>query len=98
MAKLKQQQVNDQLLNDSRMRKMMVMYLDIIIRSLISFFCIGLVFSFVLIGYLHISWVFVLPLTFFVSILVSPFLSKLSIADKIIIYYENILKKLFKLQ
>jgi len=74
------------------------MYLDIVIRSLISFVCIGLLFSIILIGYLHISWILVLPLTFFVAILVSPLLMKITLGEKILVYYENLLKKGFNLQ
>ena len=75
----------------------MIIYGDIVIRSLISFLGIGIIFSIILIGYLNLSWVFVLPLVFFVSILVSPLLSKIKLAEKVLNYYENLLKKSFNL-
>jgi membrane protein implicated in regulation of membrane protease activity len=72
--------------------------MDILIRSLISFLAIGVVFSIILIGYLHISWIFVLPLVFFVSVIIAPFLSKIKLADKVMDYYEGLLKKTFNLK
>jgi len=85
-------------LNDSRFRNISIVYLDILIRSLISFICIGIVFSIILIGYLHLSWVLVLPLVFIVSILVSPLLMKIKLGERVFDYYDNILKKTFKLE
>lgn len=83
--------------NSERFRNLMIMYLDIVIRSLISFIFIGILLSFVFIGVLHISWIFVLPMVFFVSILVSPLLSKIKLGERVFLYYEEWLKKAFKL-
>lgn len=94
----KQQQEKIQQSNSPRFRNLIVMYLDILIRSLISFVCIGVVLSIFLIGFLHLSWIFVLPLSFFVAILVAPLFMKIQLADKILTYYESLLKKSFKLQ
>ena len=80
----------------SNFRMWMIIYLDIVIRGLISFFGIGVVLSIFLIGFLHISWIFVLPLSFFCSIIVSPFLSKIKLAEKVIDYYDGLLQKLIK--
>jgi len=84
-------------LNNSKFRNMMVMYLDILIRSLISFFFVGILFSIFLIGFLHITWIVVLPLVFITSILISPFLSKIKLGEKVFDHYEFWLKKTFKL-
>jgi hypothetical protein len=84
-------------LNNSRFRNLMIMYLDILIRSLISFFFVGTLFSIFLIGFLHITWIVVIPLVFLVSILISPFLSKIKLGEKVFDYYEGFLKKTFKL-
>lgn len=93
-----QQQEKIQLLNNSKFKNMAIMYLDILIRSLISFFFIGILFSVFLIGFLHITWIVVLPLVFLTSILVSPLLAKIKLGEFVINYYENILKKTFKLK
>jgi phosphoglycerol transferase MdoB-like AlkP superfamily enzyme len=93
-----QQMEKTQPLNDSRFRNISIVYLDILIRSLISFICIGIVFSIILIGYLHLSWVLVLPLVFIVSILVSPLLMKIKLGERVFDYYDGILKKTFKLE
>ena len=91
------QQSENQLLNNSKFRNLSIMYLDIVIRSLISFLCVGVLFSIILIGYLHISWVFVLPLVFFVSIIISPLLMKIRLGEIVFLYYEDLLHKIFKL-
>lgn len=96
MKKQKQQQ--EEILESNKgFRNMLIVYMDIVIRSLISFFCVGIVFSVFLISYLHISWVFVLPLVFFVSVLISPLLSQIRLSERILVYYENLLKKSFNL-
>lgn len=102
MKNQKQQQPQEiQELNEektSRFRNVSIMYLDILIRSLISFFFIGILFSIFLIGFLHITWYIVLPLVFITSILVSPFLMKIKLGETVFLYYENFLKKTFKLK
>lgn len=95
---LPQPQEKTQLFGNSKTRETMITYFDIVIRSLISFLGIGVLFSIFLIGFLHITWIIVLPLVFIVSIIVAPFLSKIKLGEKVINYYESILKKTFKLQ
>jgi len=93
-----QQPKKIQQVNNSRFRSIMVMYLDILIRSLVSFVFVGILFSIFLIWALHITWIIVLPLVFISSIFISPFLMKIKLAEKIVSYYEDFLNKVFKLQ
>lgn len=95
---LPQQEQKTQLFANPRFRGMLITYFDIVIRSLISFFCIGVLFSIFLIGFLHITWVIVLPLVFIASIIVAPFLSKIKLGEVVFSHYESWLKKTFKLQ
>lgn len=84
--------------DDSRFRSIAIMYLDITIRSLIAFLCIGFLLSLIFIGYFHLSWILVLPIIFVTTIIVSPFLSKIKLGEFVFDYYTNALKKTFKIQ
>jgi len=95
---LKQQEEKIQPLNNSKFRGLAIMYLDILIRSMISFICIGILFSIVLIGYLHFSWILVLPLVFIVSIIVAPLLMKIKLGEIVFSHYESWIRKTFKLE
>ena len=98
MKNQQEQQEKTQLLNDSKFRSMAIMYLDILIRSLISFICIGVIFSIVLIGYLHFSWILVLLLVFIVSIIIAPLLMKIKLGEIVFSHYESWIRKTFKLE
>ena len=68
----------------SNMRAYTVMYMDIVIRSMIALMGIGVLMGIVL-NYFHIKysvWVFVLTLV--LSMLVSPLLAKVRLADTIL--------------
>lgn len=71
----------------SNMRAYTVMYLDIIIRSMIALIGVGVVLGLIL-NYFHIKysiWIFVLTLA--VTMLVSPLLAKVRLADTILTKY-----------
>jgi uncharacterized membrane protein len=78
-----------------RFRIMIIGYLDLVIRGLLAFFVIGILFYMFLVGYLHISPIFVLPLVFIASIIVSPFLSRIRLGEIVFSKYENFLRKSF---
>jgi dolichol kinase len=79
-------------------REHIIIYLDAVIRGLIAFFVVGIGFYIFLVGFLHIKVIFVLPLIFIVSILISPFLVKIKLGEKVLDKYENWLRKTFKLK
>jgi len=79
-------------------RSLIVLYIDIVIRGLISFFFIGILLEIILGIYLHLSFIIVLVAVFIVSIFVAPFLSKIKWGEKIWTHYENWLDGMFKLQ
>lgn len=81
----------------SKFRQMSVMYLDIVIRGLISFFFVGIGLYFLLSILFHIPFYFVLPIVFIVSILIAPFLSKIKLGHIIFDRYENFLNKSFNI-
>jgi len=67
-------------------------------RGLISFLVVGVGLFLLLVGYLKMSFYVVLPIAFLVSIMISPFLSKIKVAEKLWSKYERWLTKLFRLQ
>ena len=80
----------------SNMRSWIVLYLDMIIRGLIAFSVIGIGFFVLLVGFLKMKVIYMLPIAFVTSILISPFLSKVRLGERVLTKYENLLKKLFK--
>lgn len=80
----------------SRFRSIVVIYLDAILRGLIAFAFIGILLSLFLIGFLHLSFVLVLPIAFICSILISPLLSKVKLGNVLLTKYENYLNRLIK--
>jgi hypothetical protein len=96
--KIEEQEKIEEVIRSSRFRNMMIVYFDILIRSLISFFAIGILLSILLIGVFHFEWWLVLPLVFICSIFVAPFLSKIKLGERVFDYYEQFLKKTFKLK
>jgi len=79
-----------------RFRVQLVNYTDMIIRSLISFFFIGLGLYIILIGIFKWSILPTLLMAFFVSILVNPFLSKIKLGERIWSKYEKWLARTFR--
>jgi hypothetical protein len=80
----------------SKLRDIIVVYFDIVIRGLIAFAFIGILLSIFLIGFLKLSYFIVLPIAFICSILISPFLSKIKLGDVLLTKYENYLGKIIK--
>lgn len=77
--------------SDSRIKAYIVLYLDLLIRSLISFLCIGVLFSLVFIKLFHWSVILVIILSILTAVVVSPFLARIKIAERIIDSYEDML-------
>ena len=80
----------------NNIRNWIVLYMDIVVRGLIAFLFVGVCLSFLLIGYFKMSFIYVLPIVFITSVLISPFLSKIRLGEFIISKYENFLNKLFE--
>ena len=84
--------------DEFKIRTHIINYLDIIIRSLISFIVIGIGLGFFLIGYVKMKAIVVLPIIFICSIIISPFLSRIKFGERLLIKFEKFLSKLFKLK
>jgi membrane protein implicated in regulation of membrane protease activity len=80
--------------NNSRVY--IILYLDMVLRGLISFFVVGIGLYFILIGYFKMTFVFLLPIAFIVSILISPFLMRIKLGEIVLTKYEGLLNKLLK--
>jgi hypothetical protein len=70
--------------------------LDNILRGLISFFFIGIGFYLLLVGYFKMKFIYILPIVFIVSILITPFLSRIKLGERVLSRYENWLQKTFQ--
>lgn len=97
----KQEEKNSELKQDklgekSGIRKWLILYFDIVIRGFISFIGIGVLLSLLLIVVLKMSPIIVLPIAFILAVLLSPFLSKLTLGERFLTFYENLLDKIFK--
>lgn len=93
-----QQEPNKEIQKSSNFRLMSIMYLDIVIRSLISFVFVGFGLSILLMGILKLSWVIVLPIVFILSILIAPLLSKIKLGHILFDKYELWLQRTFKIK
>jgi len=82
----------------NKIRYWIIWYGDMVLRGLLSFFMIGILFEIILIWYLHFSFVFTLIIVFFTSILLTPLFSRIQLTEKLLIKYEKWLKKVFKLK
>lgn len=78
-------------------RDYIILYMDMVIRGLISFFVVGIGLYALLIFYFKMKFIYVLPIAFICSIFLSPFLSKVKLGEKLLILYERLLAKVFKL-
>lgn len=78
----------------SNFRDYLVLYLDITIRGLIAFLCIGLVLGGILIGYFKVSYIWVLPISFILSIFTSPLLMKVRLGEYALFHFEKFLDKM----
>lgn len=95
-----QSQQNQKMLNSNKRttRDYVVLYLDGVLRGLISFLVVGIGLFLLLVGILKMKFIFVLPIIFIVSVLLSPFLSKITLGEKVLTGYENWLKRTFNLK
>jgi uncharacterized membrane protein len=96
---LKNQELNNSLNAEKKpfdARRHIINYTDIVLRSLIAFLVIGMGGYMVLGGIFHLSPIFILPIIFLVSVLVSPFLSRFRIGEKVVTKYEAWLEKMLK--
>jgi hypothetical protein len=75
-------------------RSVIVMYFDIVIRNIIAFVCIGVIFMLFFGFYLHMKSIWVFILAFLTSILVSPFLAKVRLGNFCLTKYENFIMKM----
>lgn len=82
--------------DEFKFRSHIVRYLDLVIQGLIAFLIIGLGLGLLLAGYFKMRYVFVLPIIFICSIIISPFLSRIKLGEFILTKYENLLHKMFK--
>lgn len=96
MRNLKQQK--EQIQEPNKFRQLMINYLDIVIRSLISFVGIGVILGIILIGYLKMNFIFAFIIIFILSIIIAPFLSKIKLGEVVFLKYENWLEEKFKLK
>jgi|WetSurMetagenome_2_1015567.scaffolds.fasta_scaffold29747_2 hypothetical protein len=101
MSSMKDQQIQEKQNISSfkaeRMRQIIVNYLDITIRSLIAFFVFGILLYIILVGVFHANFIFVLIMSFVISIMFSPILSRIKLGDRVFSAYERWLEKTFKL-
>jgi len=84
--------------DEFKFRTGIIKYLDLVIRGLISFLIIGIGLGILLIGYFKMKAIFVLPIIFLCSIIISPFLSRIRLGERLLIKFEKSLSKLFKLK
>ena len=81
-----------------KIRTHIINYLDMVLRGLISFLIIGIGLGILLIGYFKMKAIFVLPIIFICSIIITPFLSRIRLGEKLLCRFEKSLSKLFKLK
>lgn len=81
-----------------KFREHIIKYLDLVIQGLIAFAIVGIGLGLLLAGYFKMRYMFVLPIIFIVSIIISPFLSRIKLGESLLIKFEKSLSKLFKLK
>lgn len=86
------QQETNQL--QSKYRSWIVLYLDILIRSLMSFVIVGILLTIALLKF-HFPFLWILIIAFCISILISPLFMKIKLGDKFLTWYENFLHERF---
>jgi hypothetical protein len=92
------QENENQRLDKNNARNYIITYLDGILRGLVSFLVIGIGLYILLVGIFKMSFIFVLPIIFIITIMVSPFLSKIKLGEKLINKYDTWLRKVFNLK
>lgn len=90
------QEQSDSINQNDFFDKMLVNYIDSVARGLIAFFLSLLLVSFVLVGYFHLSFMWVLPIVFLFSFALTPFLSKIKLGERFKNWYINKLKNFIK--
>lgn len=84
--------------DEFKFREYIIKYLNLVIQGLIAFAIVGIGLGFLLVGYFKMKYIFVLPIVFICSIIISPFLSKIRLGEKLLYRFEKSLSKLFKLK
>jgi hypothetical protein len=84
--------------DEFKFRTHIIKYLNLVIQGLIAFAIVGIGLGLLLAGYFKMRYVFVLPIVFICSIIISPFLSRIKLGEKLLIKFEKSLSKLFKLK
>lgn len=72
--------------------RVLEMYIDLVLRGLVSFALFGLGGYLVLVGIFHLPYAVVLPIIFLSSILSSPLLSKIKFGHKVQNRYDDFLR------
>jgi len=80
----------------SRFYNVAVFYADSVVRGLLAFSIVGIGFTLLLVGVFHMKFIWILPISFLGSILISPFLSKITLGEKVVNWYVNWLDKIMK--
>jgi hypothetical protein len=81
-----------------KFRTYIIKYLNLVIQGLIAFAIVGIGLGFLLAGYFKMRYIFVLPIVFICSIIISPFLSRIKLGERLLVKFEKSLSKLFKLK
>lgn len=89
-----QQSITNQ--KQSKYRDLLIVYFDMTIRGLLSFFIVGIGLFLLLVGVFHLNTIAVIIIAFLVSIAISPLFSKIRVAEKLINKYENWLNKIWE--
>lgn len=84
--------------DEFKFRTHIIKYLNLVIQGLIAFAIVGIGLGLLLAGYFKMRYIFVLPIVFICSIIISPFLSRIRLGEKLLTKFEKSLSKLFKLK
>lgn len=89
---MNQNQQKEEIQKLNNFRNEIIKYTDIVIRSLIAFIFVGILGSIILIGLFHIKIWLLFPIMFFLSIIISPLLSKIRLGEQLFNKYDEWLK------
>lgn len=81
-------------MNMTKIDQWIVFYLDITLRSLVAF-AISLVLLSILKGYFNMSIIWVIVCSFALSIMITPFLSKIRLGNYLLNKYKGFLNRTF---
>lgn len=77
---------------ESKFDRNLIMYMEILFRTLLIFAISGIIITPFLIYFLHIPLLWTFLIMFIVSVLITPYLSKITFGRKIAIWYIGKLK------